>query len=127
MDAPTTTVACSPPGVGRPSRAIMPGSAACTRRERRSAADADELCELARAGERLFAHDADPRAVDLLVVGSGLDPRGLEAREHVAHLPIRARHRAGRADDPGGVLRLSRRALLPLGVGDLRIRLHAVP
>src|SRR5262245_29268929 len=78
-------------------------------------AHADELCELVRSGERPLAHDPDSQSVDLLVVSAGLEPRALEGREDVAHLPVRDTHGAARCHHPGGVLRVSGVALLPVG------------
>src|SRR6185503_19210694 len=85
---------------------------------------ADELRDLGRTREGPLAHDADPRTVDLLVVGAGLDPRCLERREDVAHVPVGDPRRTLGRHDPRGVLRLSGEALLPVRVGDLRVGLH---
>src|SRR6185436_4271942 len=73
---------------------------------------ADELRDLGRTREGPLAHDADPRTVDLLVVGAGLDPRCLERREDVAHVPVGDPRRTLGRHDPRGVLRLSGEALL---------------
>jgi uncharacterized membrane protein YbhN (UPF0104 family) len=90
----------------------------------RAAADADQLRELRRAGQRLLAHDPDARRVDLLVVRSRFQPRRFERRQRILELPAGNAHRAAALDDPRGVLCLATRELLPVAVRYLRVRLH---
>src|SRR5262245_66146661 len=92
----------TPHGLKPPTAAARPATLS---------AHTDELRELVRSRERPLAHDPDSRSVDLLVVSAGLEPRALERREDVAHLPVRDSHGAARRDHPGGVLRLSGIAL----------------
>src|SRR6266550_930424 len=80
--------------------------------ERLRSADALELCDFGIARERLLEDDPDPGPVDLLIVGTRLEPCRLERRQHVPDLSVRDADGSAAIHDPGRVLGLACEELL---------------
>src|SRR5205807_8901773 len=89
--------------------------------------DLDEGRDLDGSGPRSLANDTDPRSVDLLVDHVRLERRPFHRDDVVSDGAVRNADRAAPREDPGLVLRVALVVLLPIPVGDPRVRLHDDP
>src|SRR6266508_5466925 len=90
----------------------------------RSSAHADQLEGPWAAVKVALQHDSEAQSVTLLADDIGLERGELERAKDAMHGPVRDLDRTAGTHYPGDVYGLSRKALLPVAVGDLRVRLH---